>query len=61
TVYQGVSERIGAATLMSRPQRGASQATPRLLSPSLHQITVEQNQFLNVFIWSLLLLWCSGG
>lgn len=61
TVHQGVSERSGAATSMSWPQRGASQATPRQLSPSSHQITVEQNQFLNVFIWSLLLLWCSGG
>lgn len=46
---------------MSQRQRGASQATLKQPSPSLLQITVERNQFLNVFIWSLLLSWLLWG
>jgi hypothetical protein len=42
-------------------QCGSSPAISKQPSPSLHQITVEQDQFLNVFIWSLLLHGCSGG
>lgn len=42
-------------------QKGSSTAISEQPRPSLHQITVEQDQFLNVFIWSLLLHGCSGG
>ena len=51
----------GAATWTFWHQRGASQATSKQPSPSLLRITVEQNQFLNVFIWSLLLSWLLWG
>ena len=42
-------------------QRGGSQATSKQPSPSLLRIAVERNQFLNVFIWSLLLSWLLWG
>lgn len=42
-------------------QWGSFPAISKQPNPSLHQITVEQDQFLNVFIWSLLLHGCSGG
>lgn len=39
----------------------ASQTTSEQPSHSLIRITVEQDQFLNVFIWSLLLSWLIWG
>lgn len=47
---------------ISVPTPGAaSQTTSEQPSHSLIRITVEQDQFLNVFIWSLLLSWLIWG